>query len=267
MSTVSHDLNPYETLPKLEELQYMDELTAYELYRAEIRRLPHLSRRETAPLVERARQGDRATREHILLTCQTYAFLKAVRIYQARQPEHLEVLDLVGAANLALIENLDKGLRKDDPVAYLMGVAIKTIQRECTYHDPLIQIPFWSTPKSLDWSHWPCTESLDEPLYRENGERLRVDQLANPHLPHWEEEQLSHRFAPLHDAVNQLPPAQRATIIRTYGLFGQPMETAGEISQTEGTLTRSVSRNVGRARNNLRQMLEEHLPGMVSSLS
>ena len=92
--------SPYVTLPTLEELKRMDALTAYMLYHAEIQRLPHLSREETAPLVERARQGDPIAREQLMLNCQTYAFLKAVALFVERAPGHIDVLDLVGVANL-----------------------------------------------------------------------------------------------------------------------------------------------------------------------
>ena len=64
--------------------------------------------------------------------------------------------------------------------------------------------------------------------------------------------------------MKNLPPLQRATIIRTHGFFGQPAETTEEISTTDGTTIRNVLNNGFLARRNLRRMLEEHLDAMLS---
>src|SRR5690242_18134923 len=108
----------FETMLTIEELKTMDELSAYTLYDAEIKRLPRLTREKSPALVERARKGDGEARHELVLGCLRFALMKAHQCYNERQPEHVDVLDLTQEANLAMLAKLDYALAANDPVAY-----------------------------------------------------------------------------------------------------------------------------------------------------
>ena len=47
-------------------------------------------------------------------------------------------MDLVGTANLRMLETVPNALQADDPVAYLMTVASSAMRWQVTYRDPLV---------------------------------------------------------------------------------------------------------------------------------
>ncbi|MEO9030061.1 MAG: hypothetical protein ABI413_14730 [Ktedonobacteraceae bacterium] len=254
------------TLPDLPTLANMGELTAVTLYRAEIAQLPLLLRETAQHVIERARQGEAAAREELLLGCVRYAWMKAWSIYRTRRPQHTDVLDLVGVAHLAMIEALDRALASAAPVGYLVGVAAREIQRECTYHAPLIQKPEQTLAKLAKVDPHPATvESLDAPLSHRKGSPSPHERIPAPvpvEISH--EYALHRRFAPLYAAVKRLPPRQQAVIIRHYGFFGQPAETTAEIGLTEHILPRTVSNHGFLARQHLREWLADELAEMIT---
>jgi hypothetical protein len=48
-------------------------------------------------------------------------------------------MDLIGEANVKMLEAMPNALQANDPIAYLMGVSAIEIRRYCAYHDPLIK--------------------------------------------------------------------------------------------------------------------------------
>jgi DNA-directed RNA polymerase specialized sigma24 family protein len=246
------------------------DLSASTLYRSEVLRLPRLSRAEQAVLVDRARQGHQESAHALVVNCLHWALLMAHRIYEERQPSHVEILDLASEANVKMVEQLDKALTANDPVAYLMSIASQTIRVYCTYHAPLIQRPEWLSRKQLvELSPFlPPMNSLDEPLSPDNPVPRKEYLVASPLSAEAEEERehrSSSRFALLYEAVKRLNCDQRATTIRLYGLFGQPKETASEIASTSHLPYRRVTENARLARSHLRRCLTDHLPQMTRS--
>ena len=79
--------------------------------------------------------------------------------------------------------------------------------------------------------------------------------------PEQEEKGSYKRHAMLHKAIHTLPKNHQATIIRLYGLFGQPMETVDEI----GTPSK-VYHYAYKARVRLRELLTEHVQMLSDTL-
>lgn len=254
------------TLPDLSALANMEELTALVLYRAEIAQLPILRSDTAQHVIERARQGEASAREEFLLGCLRYAWFKAWSIYRIRRPQHIDVLDLVEVANLAMMEALDRALATSAPVGYLIGVAASAIQRECFYHAPLIQKPEQTLARLSKVDPHPTTVvRLDAPVSKEKR-TLALHELFVTCAPTEEksERALQHQFAPLYAAIKRLPPRQQAVIIRLHGFFGHPAETAAEIGQTEHILPRTVHNHGFLARQHLREWLAEELVAMAT---
>jgi RNA polymerase sigma factor (sigma-70 family) len=128
----------YETLPTLDELKRMDDLSGANLYRAEVQRIPYLPRDEQPAYIEAAVSGDREATHALILNCLNWTMRRAHTIHRDREPEHTDVMDLVGTANVRMLETVPNALQADDPVAYLMTVASHAMRWHVTYRDPLV---------------------------------------------------------------------------------------------------------------------------------
>ncbi len=236
----------------IDTLNHLTNLAANTLYSAEVARLPKLSREAEAILIERARQGDSKARENLIISCLSYTLGKARFIYYERRPVHDDLLDLVQEASVLMVNVLDKALKKSNPASYLRGIAHRTISQYCTYHSDLIQKPEYPLEKLAPYS--TTVESLDAPIYN-GSKRILVDLIEAPKMPPELEEKVSYeRDTMLHNAIHKLPKNQQATIIRLYGLFGQPTETVDEI----GTPSK-VYHSAYNARKKLHALLTEQV--------
>lgn len=244
----------------IEALEKEGTLSASTLYSAEVARLPRLSREEQKTLVDLARSGQEEARHRLLLNCLHWTLLMAHRIYKERRPLHIEVLDLAGEANLKMVEKMEKALAANDPIAYLMTIAIQTIRVYCTYHAPLIQRPEWYSRQALAEldPFLPPMESLDEPLCT-GSNVLRSEQIAAPVLDlaatEQQKQRTDARFALLYQAITCLNRPQRATTVRLYGLFGQPRETMSDIASASRLPYYLVKGRAQLARHHLRHLL------------
>ena len=258
----------FETMLTIEELSAMDELSAYTLYDAEIKRLHRITRAEAPALVERARQGDEGARNELVLGCVRFALIVAHQYYNERQPEHIDVLDLVQEANLAMLAKLDYALRANDPISYLTTLAARAVRFYCTYHAPMIQRPEYSLKEMALSNPYPATvESFNTTIY-DDGLRLRIEHIEAPALRLEADEAIEeceqYRFAPLYEAIkHRLTPQQRATIIRQFGLFGQPAEAYSEIAESSHLSCETVRGTAYLARKRLQAILAEHLSEML----
>jgi DNA-directed RNA polymerase specialized sigma24 family protein len=243
----------------IDTLNHLTDLAATTLYSAEVAHLPKLSREAEAILIERARQGDSEARESLIISCLSYTLGKARFIYFERRPLHDDLLDLVQEASVLMVTDLDKALKKTNPASYLRGIAYRTISQYCTYHSALIQKPEYPLEKLAQYA--TTVESLDAPIYN-GSKRILVDLIEAPKMPPEQEEKGSYkRYAMLHKAIHALPKNHQATIIRLYGLFGQPMETVDEI----GTPSK-VYHYAYKARVRLRALLTEHVQMLSDTL-
>jgi DNA-directed RNA polymerase specialized sigma24 family protein len=244
------------------------DLSAHTLYAAEVERLQRFPREEQDELVERARNGDAEARQLLMLNCLRWVLITACRMYEERQPQCVEALDLAAEANLKMVERLDLAMHAHDPVAYLMTVAVRAMRVYCTYHAPLIQRPEWCSLKELARfdPFPPLMTSLDEG-FSSPGTTSRGEQIAAPLLTLESDEQREQRtsahFALLYEAVKRLSRKQRATVVRLYGLFGQPTETLDEIAEVSHLRYRSVVRTASLARRRLHHLLAEHLSQLL----
>lgn len=240
-------------------------IDAYTLYDSEVGQLPRLSREEQRELVERARKGEKEARHLLVLNCLHWAFLLAHRIYDERQPQHIDILDLAAEANLKMLERIEKALTANDPVAYLMTIAAQRMRVYCTYHAPLIQRSEGCSRQELATINQFSApmESLDKPLLSEENQ-LMPRQVKAPALvlesDERREQRTCYHFAPVYEAIKRLNRPQRATMIRLYGLYGQPAETLSEIALTSHQKYHNVVTTAYRARCHLEGLLAEYLP-------
>lgn len=232
-----------------------DDLSALAQYCAEVAHLSFLSRQEQPLWVQRARQGDQDACHRLVLTCLHWGMIKAFGIYEERRPRHVDVLDLMAEANLAMLEQVGKALEARDPVAYLMTIATQAIRVYCTYHAPLIQRPEWYSRTDLHHLNrvLPAPDRLDD--------RLFPQILAAPALDLEGEVQQKRRhrthFRAFYAALFRLPAHYRSLLIRLYGLCGQPIETPHEMAQRLHRAPREVYAAASRARSRLAKMLAE----------
>ena len=129
---------PQETLPTLDDLNRMDDLSGVALYRAEVQRIPYLTREQQADYVSAAQAGNTDATHALVLNCLNWTMRRARAIHRDREPQHTDVMDLVGTANIRMLEAAPNALGADDPVSYLMTVASNAMRWQVTYKDPLV---------------------------------------------------------------------------------------------------------------------------------
>lgn len=243
-------------------LEPLHDLTANTLYAAEVAHVPKLSPSETEALIARARQGERKARETLIVSCLSYALGVSRFVYHARRPRHDDLLDLVQVASERMMERLDRALATRSPAAYLRGMARRVILDYCTYHSELIQKPEYSLAVLEKLNPHPATvESLDTPLYHD-GKRVRVDLIeATAMQSEPDAEEQRKRYTALYQAIHTLSKPHQEALVRLYGLFEQPMETASDIGRPELIRNRAYE-----ARKKLQALLSEHLQRMLSDV-
>jgi RNA polymerase sigma factor (sigma-70 family) len=248
----------------IDTIKSLHDLTARTLYDAEIAHLPERSRAEVEALIDRARQGDKDAREAFILSCLPHALGVARFIYYDRRLLHDDLLDLAQVGSLRMLEQLDKALSTSAPAAFIRGIARRAILDYCVYHSGLIDKPEYSLKVLEKLNPHPATvESLDAPLHTEKGQRIRIDMLSAPVAqPEPDEKQQEKRYDALYKAIHTLPRDQQSALVRLYGLFGQPMETAPDIGRPELIRNRAYE-----ARNKLRKWLSEYLERMLAESS
>ncbi len=104
-----------------------------------MRRIPLLSREEQAPYIDSARHGNTDAQYALLHTCLNWTMRQARTVQHSVFPQHSDLMDLVGQANLKMWEAMPKALNAHDPIAYLMSVGVTEMHRYCLYADPLIK--------------------------------------------------------------------------------------------------------------------------------
>ena len=256
------------TLPDLDELRYLDTFDMMDLYRIEVHHLQEIAKEERSAWCERARQGDQEARSRLLLHCLPYLFVKAFHIYDERRPAHIDPLDLIGEANVILLEKIDLSLAKREPIPYLIGIATKHMEHYCTYNAPLIQRPFGSNTQVLiRRQRYTSVESLDAPITTEGGGEAfllhRIQAQIPASLAGKDEEYFHARFSRLYDAIKQLAPSQQKAITHFYGFFHQPASTVLELSKEWLVRTETIQANKRSGFRKLRQMLADALVDML----
>ena len=249
-------IDPLRTMLELEELNRLRDLSGSTLYSAELKRLPLLSRVEQQPLLTQARRGDQKAKDALVIHCLHWTVRRAARLYRQHHPTHLDLMDLVGVANVEIMEKFERALEKDDPVTFLLSSAAYEMQSHVTTKDSLIIKPRYGREKLKRLDPVPATTvSLDAPS-PEGVHPLAETLAAEQHVPQDAGGRKQVRTnAILHQAVNELSPTLRRAVVELYGLFGQPARTKQDLAKAARITPRGIRDADLRARKQLAERL------------
>src|SRR6266566_1648504 len=191
---------PPETLPTTDELNRMDDLSGAALYRAEVKRIGFIPRDEQSGYIAAAREGDEAAQHRLILNCLNWTMRRAAAIHRDREPLHTDVMDLVGQANMRMVEVAPKALEANDPVSYFMSVAANAMRWQVTYLDPLVTR---KRDQPLTSAH-PSTVSLED-----------WDASSREASPDRQD------FTFVYDALGTLSKRHQIVLAAAYGLHGE----------------------------------------------
>lgn len=218
----------------IEELDLMGDLSGPALYSAEVRRIPHLTREEQDRHTIAARAGDRDARNDLVTNCLNWVMNKAYSIYEQHAPSHSDLMDLIGHANLKMVEAVPQALSSRNPIAYLMSVGIREMRWYCTYNDPMIYRPRCAQDGT------PHVSSLEKNV---SGRALKADDMLL--VSDEERERLGKEaFGIVYNAICQLSEQRQNIVMAYYGLSGQPIKERHEIAKELGISTSTVDRHL-----------------------
>jgi RNA polymerase sigma factor (sigma-70 family) len=195
-------------------------LSAIAQYLRELQQRPQWSPAAEAQIVEQARSGDQAAKHQLIEDRLPYIMHMAIKYHV--YAEHEDLLDIVGVANLAVTANIDKALSKDNPAAYLCGVARGEIKSYCFYHSRLMPIKDHHMPLA----EAPTVVSLDE--QRADIQYRYIESLAQESRSETD----SIRQEQIYHALDQLPDHQREVVERYHGLHGGTYEAFPDIARS-----------------------------------
>lgn len=255
----------------IDTLNALDDLLANTLYAAEVARLPRLSLAEEHELVIRSRAGWPKARQALIVGCLRYSLGKARAIYNLEQLTHDDLLDLVQVASLAMLEDLDRALERENPVSYLHGIARRAIALYCSYRSSLVSKPTCFTQKMFEKFGEVRVESLDAPLSNRST-LLRLDFVqapaADPAALLEEEERPEERrarYTVLYEALETLSPRQRQVIALRFGLDGEAGMRRDTISELIGGTYSGINASEEAALKVLRRALEAQSAALACS--
>jgi hypothetical protein len=158
-----------------------------------------------------------------------------------RKLRHSDLMDLIGVANVKMLEKFPKALEEEEPVRYLMTEVMYDIKHYMLYKDPMIQR---SRQIKFDPSH-PITVS---------GEGEKYEMLPAPDMRLFAEEP---HYPELHEAIAKLTPLRNKAITRRFGLYGHPAESVRDFAKSEGVTNRSIDSAVFNRRRSLAKTLQK----------
>jgi RNA polymerase sigma factor (sigma-70 family) len=260
-----------QTMLDIDTLNALDDLLATTLYAAEVARLPRLSFAEEQDLVIRARAGSPEARHALVVSCLRYGLGKARVSYNTEQPAHDDLLDLAQVASLAMLEDLDRALKRQNPCSYLRGIARRAIALYISYRLSLVSKPSSFTKKMFEKYDVVTVESLDAPLSsKDTVTHLEFVQAPAADLATLleEEEHLEERHAHytvLYEALEALSPRQRQVITLRFGLDGEAGMRRDIISELIGGTYEGINAAERAALKVLRRALEAHGAALACS--
>ncbi len=193
-------------------METQEVLTNEEQYRSITKRLPRLTWQQEKDLVARARTGDPAAREDLIMSCLNYVGSLANRHKQYLF--HDEYLDLVGEGNLAVVAAFDTAILKENPCGYLRTVAKYTIIHYCYTRATLIVRPDHNGEAIY-------IRSLDEKPYTYDT-LVRNPPVAVTKHPD---------YSFLYQALEKLPKAYRDVLKKHFGLYDSQPESLYVLSR------------------------------------
>jgi RNA polymerase sigma factor (sigma-70 family) len=224
-----------ENMLSIEELNRMQDLSSPALYRAEVQRIPFIAREEQPVYIEAAQTGDQTAQHELILNCLNWTMRRARAIHREREPEHTDVMDLVGQANMKMVEAVPNALMANDPVAYLMSVGAWEMHRYCTYQDPLIKRP---RDKPVDAPH-PVTVGLED-------NSLPVSEMSPQDVP---------EYQVVYNALAQLSKRHQIVLMAAYGLNGEARRSNEDIGLMLNLPKETVETYLWRAKRKLAEKL------------
>jgi len=222
------------------ELKDVGDLSGVALYKVETSHIPPLTPEEQNALLEEARKGSIEARNRVIVDCLPLTIRMEVFKCRERKLRHSDMVDLLGVANVNMLEKFPKALAEEDPIHYLMTEVMYAMKHYMLYNDPMIQR---SRQVKFDPTH-PITES---------GEAAQYERLHAPPLRLVAEEPAT--YPELHQAIAKLVPNRRSAITRRFGLYGHPEESVRDIARSEGRTYRSIDSAVLNERRSLAKAL------------
>src|SRR5712691_10027452 len=176
--------------------------------------LRNLSQEREQALIARARSGDQAARDELLLWVLSPVKRFAARYYLAFYWEasaDVSPDDLVPEATVRMLERWPAALAASNPFAYLLSVAYATIRRTMVQERSPIRTPYTPGERPIP------VRSLDAPLDADSEDTL-LDVIPaaydTPSASCDEEE-----YSPLYEAAARLSERERAVIAEWYGFY------------------------------------------------
>jgi RNA polymerase sigma factor (sigma-70 family) len=216
----------------------MDDLSGASLYRVEVQRLPYVSREQQAEYVGAAQAGDTNATHALILNCLNWVWRRARAIHRDREPQHTDVMDLVGTANMRMLEAVPNALTADDPIAYLMTVASNAMRWQVTYRDPLV------------------TRKRDQPFSREHPLTVRLEDWDQP-VAEVTPSAAECQF--VYDALGQLSQRHQIVLEAAYGLHGGTAMKNEDIALMLNVSKGTVEKYLWRAKRQLAVKLGPYL--------
>jgi hypothetical protein len=197
------------TMLTLEELKEIKDISGLTLYSAETNPVPLLTKEEEKILLDEAQRGSIEARNRIIMNCFTFTIWFAHHRMQERKLKHSDITDLIGAANVKMLEQFPKALEQENPIRYLLKEVMYEMKKYSINDDPMIQL---HRSRKLD-PHPPTSVSFKA------HQRNLPDTFPAPDMKVSTEEPFN---SALHEAINQLTPLRRTAIIRKYGYMAIP---------------------------------------------
>lgn len=229
---------PHETLPTMDELSRMDDLSGAALYRLEVQRIPFLNREQQADYVGAAQAGDTNATHALVLNCLNWTMRRARAIHRDREPQHTDVMDLVGTANMRMLEVMPNALQADDPVSYLMTVASNAMRWHVTYRDPLV------------------TRQRDQPFSKAHPDTVSLQEWDQPtsEIP-----VTTHQCEFIYEALSRLSKQHQIVLEAHYGLHGGHSMKNEDIALMLNVPKQTVEKYLWRAKRRLATKLGPYL--------
>jgi RNA polymerase sigma factor (sigma-70 family) len=201
-------------------------------------------------VVQKARGGDRESRDLLVLSCLSFVFYRAWEYKD--ELLHADPMDLVSVGCLTLLESLEKALSADNPIKYLISQAAYAIQHYVFHESPMIR-------RDKHRNQVTPVVSLDQELGDSDvtyGDLIGVLQEFDLLSEEEKEEMDALPYAPLYQAIDRLTEKQRTVVKRHFGLDGAP-ETLADIGRSLSTRPESAWKLWKLAQKRLQKLLGE----------
>ncbi len=233
------------------------------MWQQDLHQIPSWSRAAEESAIEQARNGVYEPLVTLLLPRVT-GWVEHYYLTHWIGTSRLEMLDLVGVANLSLVEKVPTALQRPNPGAYLMTVASGAVREYCQSWHTLIRTP---TRGVIGME----VQSLDAPAFftdwASDGGPTRSGRVAYA-IQQEGPSQPKRDMAPLYDAIrSQFTAGSQHLLARLFGLFGEQEASMEELAGGDyrSPAYQSVKTRKCQMLRRLRMVLKNHYPELVAS--